>query len=449
MRRLRAAGPILLLAAAGIAGAPPAGGDEPATGTALVADLRAAVEKATPAERAAAADALARRPGVSIDAWREAANALRPAVPAESGERSQTVTLRVLAADEATEIVTYVPAVGRVETGPAGSRPLVLALHGSGGRGADMTDLWKPVADATGAVVVAPTEAGENAGYRFSPRERAATLAALRWARLRFDVDPDRVLVTGQSRGGHLTWDLVLRRPGTFAAAAPMIGAPRLATQGGQNNLRFLENVVDLPIRDLQGARDDPRAVSNVRFAFERLASLSAADAKLVEFAERGHDFDFEAVDWAALLRDARRDANAARVVLRAAVKGESRARWVEALEFDPTVQEDPKIPQPSGWDHMEEAARRKFVEAEVEKRTARLEVVRQGPGRFEAKSTGVARFRLWLEAGAVGDAGAVTVTWNGKVVKRTVVPSAAVLLREFVERVDRAFLPVAEVVIP
>src|SRR5436189_20252 len=83
---------------------------------------------------------------------------------------------------------------------------------------------------ATRAGVIAPTEAGENAGYRFSARERASALAALRWARLRFDLDPDRVLVTGSSRGGHMSWDLALRHPGLFAAAAPMIGAPRMAT---------------------------------------------------------------------------------------------------------------------------------------------------------------------------------------------------------------------------
>ena len=432
----------------GLCGGPATAGDAPgeerSTASALVADLRAAMEKATPAERATAAEALARRPGVSLTAWREAAQALRPAVPAEPGVRSQTVTLRVLGADEATEVVTYVPASRPAERGP-----LVLALHGAGGRGADVADLWRPVADATGAVVVAPTEAGENAGYRFSPRERAAAFAALRWARLRFDVDPDRVLVTGVSRGGHLTWDLALRRPGVFAAAAPMIGAPRLATQNGQNGLRYLENVVDLPIRDLQGVKDDPRAVSNVRFAFERLTALHAKDAVLVEFPERGHDFDFGAVDWAAFLRDARRDADPARVVLRAAVRGESRSRWVEALEFDASVQEDPKIPQPAGWDRMEETARRAFVEAEVEKRTARLEVLRAAPGRFEATSSGIARFRLLLTAEAIGDGGAVAVTWNGRVVKRTVAPSAAVLLREFVERGDPALLPVAEVVLP
>ena len=439
----------LLLALLLVSANPAAAGDAPPAGApaaeALAADLRAAVEKATPAERAAAADALAGRQGVALATWRDAARALAAVVPAEAGERSQTVTLRVLAADEATEIVTYVPASLAKGT-PA---PLILALHGAGGRGAEMIPLWREVADATGAVLVAPTEAGENTGYRFSPRERASAVAALRWARLRFDVDPDRVVVTGASRGGHMTWDLALRRPGLFAAAAPMIGAPRLATQAGQNNLRYLENVVDLPIRDLQGAKDDARAVGNVRYAFERLKALGAKDAQLIEFPDRGHDFDFAAVDWAKFVGAVRRDPVPARVVLRAAVRGEARSHWVEALEFDATVQEDPKIAQPAGWDRMDEPARRKYVEAEAEKHTARLEVVRTAPGRFEARSTGVTRFRLLLPPDAIGEGGTVVVVWNGRAIKRTATASPATLLREFVERVDRSFLPVAEVLLP
>jgi poly(3-hydroxybutyrate) depolymerase len=440
----RAAVPLacLLLLAPGrrAAGAAPAA--DPAL-EALVAELRAACEKAKPEERAAAAEAAAGRPGVSPAAWREAARAMRPAVAAPAGERAQTVTLRVLGADEATEVVTYVPPTPR-----EGAAPLILALHGAGGRGTETLPHWRDVADATGAVVVAPSEAGENAGYRFSPRERASAIAALRWARLRFDVDPDRVLVTGASRGGHMSWDLALRRPDLFAAAAPMIGAPRLATQGGQNNLRFLENATRLSIRGLQGAKDDPRAVENVRRAFERLKVLGARDTELVEFPDRAHDYDFRAVDWVRFTGAARRDPDPARVVLRATARGD-RIAWVEALELEAGVEDDPRIPQPSGWDRMEETARRKFVEAEVEKRTARLEVLRVAPGRFEAKSKGVSRFRLLLTPEALGESGSVVVTWNGAAVRRKVAPSALVLLRDFVERVDRAFLPVAEVSVP
>ena len=66
------------------------------------------------------------------------------------------------------------------------------------------------------------------------------------------------VFVTGISRGGHLTWDLALRHPDLWAGCIPMIGGPRITMQNGQNNLRYLDNVVHLPIRDLQGSGDHP-----------------------------------------------------------------------------------------------------------------------------------------------------------------------------------------------
>jgi dienelactone hydrolase len=411
----------------------------------LARALAAAVDAETPAERAAAAEALAKRPGTTLDAWVAAAKALRPAATLEAGMRTHRVDLRVGAGREATEIVTYVPAAAA----GAGPAPLLLALHGAGGRGGEMAEAWRGVADAVGAVVVAPTEAGPNEGYRFTPRERASALAALRWARRRFDVDEARVTVTGYSRGGHMTWDLALRHPDLFAAVVPVLGGPRLDPRRGENNLRFLENLVDVSIRDLQGAQDDPLLVANVRRAFERLAGWKARDAKLVEFPDRGHDADLSAVDWQTYLRAVRRDPAPARVVRLAASAGEGRAHGVEVLAVEPAVVVEPQTVQPAGWDRMDAEARRAHVARDVEKKTARLEVVRTAPGRFEAKSTGVTRFRLLLPAEALVPGKPVTVVWNGRTVTKPAAPSAAVLLRDFVERFDRTSLPVAEVTVP
>jgi predicted peptidase len=51
-------------------------------------------------------------------------------------------------------------------------------------------------------LVLAPTEFGSNPGYGFTARERAAHLAALRWARRTFNVDENAIFVGGWSRGG-------------------------------------------------------------------------------------------------------------------------------------------------------------------------------------------------------------------------------------------------------
>ena len=97
----------------------------------------------------------------------------------------------------------------------------------------------------------------------------------------------------------------------------------------------------------------------------------------------------------------------------------------------------------------MDEEARRRYVAGEVEKRTARLEVACLAPGRFEATSKGVRRFRLRLPVEMLEAEKGVTVTWNGRTISKPAPRSAAVLLADFVERLDRRFLPVAEVTVP
>jgi dienelactone hydrolase len=294
--------------------------------------------------------------------------------------------------------------------------------------------------------VLAPSEAGDNDGYHFSPRERDSALAALRWMRRRFNVEEDRVFLTGVSRGGHLAWDLALRFPDRFAGLAPMLGGPRLATQDAQNNLRYLENVAHLSIRDLQGARDDPGLVFNVELAFERLARLAAPDARLYLQEEHGHSFDASAVDWARFFSSARRDPDPARVVRRATRADEARAFWAEIGAFERGVDETfrPRVEQ-ARWTAMDDGQRRRLLADEADARTARLEVTRSEPGRFRARGEGLRHFRLLLAEGAFDPGEPVEVEFEGKTRRLRPRPSAEVLLAEFAERFDRRYLPLAE----
>ena len=69
--------------------------------------------------------------------------------------------------------------------------------------------------------------------------------------------------------------------------------------------------------------------------------------------------------------------------------------------------------------------------------------------GRFEARGTGVKRFRLLLTVDDFDAGSHVEVLFNGRRYRRRVEASEKVLLREFAERFDRTFLPIAEVRIP
>ena len=350
--------------------------------------------------------------------------------------------LRVGKQSEDTELCVWVPA-GYDAKRPA---PLIVAFHGTGGQGAGMVAMWRGEAEARGALILAPSEAGPNDGYRFSQRERLAALAALRWMRRHYNVDEERIFGTGISRGGHLAWDLALRHPDLFCAIAPMIGSPRITLNRGQNNFRYLENVTRLPIRDLQGSLDDPAMVFSVRLAVDMLHDYGAADCELIEFPELGHAFDFDAVDWDAFLADARR-ARPESVVLRCADVDQGRSFWVQATRTKKGIQEafTPKIPA-SEWSRLDDTGQRKRLVTEALERTARLEVWMRSPGHFEAKAEGVDRFRILLTPGMFDERTPVEVSFAGKTRKHRVRTDPEILLLEFVERFDRRFLPVAAV---
>ena len=97
----------------------------------------------------------------------------------------------------------------------------------------------------------------------------------------------------------------------------------------------------------------------------------------------------------------------------------------------------------------MDDMGYLRFMQREAEKRTARLEVSRDGVGRFVAKGKYVRKFRLLLDASMFEAGKDVRVVFNGTEFRRQPRPSTEVLLTEFVERFDRTFLPVAEVRIP
>ena len=93
-------------------------------------------------------------------------------------------------------------------------------------------------------------------------------------------VDPARVYVTGISMGGLGTWDVVSRRPDTFAAAMPICGGADLAQA---------PKIAALPIWAFHGSRDGAVPVWRTR---EMMSALWAAgsDAHYREYPDMNHD---------------------------------------------------------------------------------------------------------------------------------------------------------------
>ncbi|MFN3244605.1 MAG: hypothetical protein ACE37K_24075 [Planctomycetota bacterium] len=409
----------------------------------LAAALAVAVDAATPAERRAKVDDLLTISS-DVDAWLEACRTFGSFAQLEAGPHQHVVELSVLQEVEKTELHVYVPR----RYDPSKPAPLLIWLHGSGGSGAGQHGHWQQVSEQLGMLVLAPTEPIETV-YAKTPRERASVLAALRWLRRRANVDENGIFVGGWSRGGHLAWDLALRFPDRFAGLAPCVGGPRIELGPG-NNIRYLENVRHLPIRDLQGSRDDERLLMNLRLAFKQLEKWRSKDAELIEFPELGHSAELGAVDWATFFQK-RREPWPKRVVRLVAEPSEARSAWLEltGLRRKVQVEAQPQVAA-ARWQRMDEMQKRAFLVKALGSYTARVQIEDKGKGRFVADGSGVTRFALLLQKDQLGKGGKVEVRLKrSKPIRKVGTPSARVLLQDFVERFDRARLPVVRIDVP
>lgn len=163
------------------------------------------------------------------------------------------------------------------------SYPLVLALHGAGERGADNERHIRPHRLATSwadpdnqsrypSFVVAPQVPSGARWTADAPVDESAfnavqltTLDLLDSLQAEFNIDLDRVYVTGLSMGGHGAWDFISRLPGRFAAAVPM---------SGNADPTQAERILHIPIWAFHGESDTVVPASGSRgivFAMENL----------------------------------------------------------------------------------------------------------------------------------------------------------------------------------
>jgi predicted peptidase len=104
-------------------------------------------------------------------------------------------------------------------------RPLVVFLHGGGEAGTDNLKQMHPNIDflfaeakRRGAFLLAP-----QAPLNWRPRSVTDSVMTLVDRSLvDFNVDPDRLYLTGYSSGGGGTWNMLSRYPGRFAASVPV-----------------------------------------------------------------------------------------------------------------------------------------------------------------------------------------------------------------------------------
>tara|TARA_B100000678_G_scaffold281545_1_gene279505 strand:+ start:318 stop:1085 length:768 start_codon:yes stop_codon:yes gene_type:complete len=160
--------------------------------------------------------------------------------------------------------------------------PLMIFLHGSGERGSDIAKV-----KAHGP----PKHADRNPDFPFiliSPQLPAeqdwdiAKLDAILAHALRtLPVDPDRIYLTGLSRGGHATWRWGAQEPGRFAALAPVAGRgdPALGCA-----------LKDVPVWAFHGDRDDV-VTPEGSFAMSRaIRACGGRMSRLTIYPDLGHN---------------------------------------------------------------------------------------------------------------------------------------------------------------
>ncbi|MCW8130651.1 MAG: dienelactone hydrolase family protein [Planctomycetota bacterium] len=166
---------------------------------------------------------------------------------------------------------------------PSTRRPLLVALHGMNSEATAAMQFWALEATKRGFIVAAPEcVIGRGKGYLSTPEERGLGMRTVADCMRRFAVDPNRVYVAGHSMGGHMTWDLALTFPGTFAAAAPFIGC----VNGVSSN--YVLNSLHCPVYCVSGERDT--SVTKVNRLVNEELKRQKRPMTYVEYLGRGHE---------------------------------------------------------------------------------------------------------------------------------------------------------------
>ncbi|MEO0082462.1 MAG: prolyl oligopeptidase family serine peptidase, partial [candidate division WOR-3 bacterium] len=234
---------------------------------------------------------------------------------------------------------------------------LILSLHGAGCEASGQVEAYRP---KDWAFVVAPTNRRPY-GFDWQDWGRLDALEVLDLCLGKLPIDPERVLLTGHSMGGHGTWHVGLAHPDRFAALAPCAGWPsfqlyipwflqrsetfaepdQLAVRdralAPDNVPALLPNALNLPVFILHGADDDNVPTFHGR-SFAGWLSELRYDYQYKEVPNRSHWWQYEAeslsviddADLMAFLAEQRRNPGPRHIRFRTADLGQSnRAYWM------------------------------------------------------------------------------------------------------------------------
>lgn len=166
-----------------------------------------------------------------------------------------------------------------------------------------------------------------------------------------YNIDPDRIYLTGLSMGGYGTWRLAERYPDLFAAIAPVCAPisswhttylypelPAFATDlvAAGSPVALARNLSHMPVKVFHGAEDDAVCVNNSREMVHRLRDVGA-EVEYVEYPEVRHNAwefayaDASIFDW---FRQYKRDSRPLSIDFSTPSLRWSSAYWLRVLQI-------------------------------------------------------------------------------------------------------------------
>ena len=169
------------------------------------------------------------------------------------------------------------------------SWPLVMALHGGSGNGRAFLWSWLRDARSRGAIVVAPTATGPTWALMGDDTDTPNLVRILESVRARWNIDAERMLLTGMSDGGTFCYVTGLDHASPFTHLAPVAATfhPLMAEMADADRLR------GLPVHIVHGRLD---WMFPVQVARQTAQSLSAAGAAVTyrELDDLSHTYPRE-----------------------------------------------------------------------------------------------------------------------------------------------------------
>ena len=109
-------------------------------------------------------------------------------------------------------------------------------------------------------------------------------------AKARYNIDDDRLFLSGGSDGGSGTWAMAMRRPDTFAGFFPMVGHPLVPAT--DRTAAFYENLKGINLFNISGAKDPVYPGTEVS---RIVGEINSVGPKVLHknYEQAGHDMSY------------------------------------------------------------------------------------------------------------------------------------------------------------